>query len=157
VNGVQYLHGAQFWASAAEVAEARSFVGSLIVRNITQLPAATPLQALEFRPEPIGTFDQSCPLTPDGTVRVIPTPGHTKGHVSVIAQTPEYDYFIAGDVTYDAAAILQQAQQGLCADLPAHTDTLRRTLGYLRQRPTVYLPSHDPQSSTRLAQHQVTR
>jgi N-acyl homoserine lactone hydrolase len=36
----------------------------------------------------------------DGSVRIIPTPGHTPGHQSVIVKLPKVDVLLAGDCCY---------------------------------------------------------
>ena len=43
---------------------------------------------------PLGPFDQSLPLTAAGDVIIVPTPGHTVGHVSVIVRLAEVTYFL---------------------------------------------------------------
>ena len=49
-----------------------------------------------------------------GSIRleVLHTPGHTEGHLSVIAIKDGVSYFLAGDVTYDEQALINQKQVG---------------------------------------------
>ena len=52
-------------------------------------------------------------------------------------------------------AMLDQQIDGVTTDGETARDTLRRTLEYVRAQPTVYLPSHDPESAARLEAREV--
>ena len=97
-----------------------------------------------------GPFERSLPLTEAGDVVLLPTPGHTPGHASVAVRTEGRVVFLAGDTSYTQQLLLDDAADGVTQD-PA---TARRTLGLIRalaaSEPTVYLPSHDPDSPARL-------
>jgi len=56
---------------------------------------------------------------------------------------------LAGDVTYDLPALQAQRNQGFIAEVEHHRVTLRRVLS-LVETGVAYLPSHDPESPTRL-------
>jgi glyoxylase-like metal-dependent hydrolase (beta-lactamase superfamily II) len=71
------------------------------------------------------------------------------GHTSFLVRRPGGDVLIAGDVTYDLAALEAQREQGFIADLDAHRVTLGRVLSLVKSG-VAYLPSHDPTSSDRL-------
>ena len=47
-------------------------------------PAWLTPRTVEFRANPLGPFPASYPLTEAGDVLLVPTPGHTYGHLSVI-------------------------------------------------------------------------
>jgi glyoxylase-like metal-dependent hydrolase (beta-lactamase superfamily II) len=83
-------------------------------------------------------------------VVIVPTPGHTAGHVSVIVRTEERCYFLAGDTSYNEALMLQGQVDGVAPDEDAARDTLRRIRELARQEPLLYLPAHDPASADRL-------
>ena len=97
------------------------------------------------------TFDQTLPLTSDGTVFAVPTPGHMVGHLSVVVRAPEVTYFLAGDATYDEQLLKQRIVDGVSVNLQVSLDTLDRVAGFARSEPTVLLPAHDP-----LAEHRLT-
>ncbi len=155
VNGQSAVAGRPMYASAAEVRAQRSLIGRFYSQVSTRLTRSFNPQPLEFVPAPIGAFTHSAPLTQDGTIRAVPTPGHTRGHLSVIVRERDCDIFIAGDVTYTQAALLQQQRQGPSMAPELHTQSLQRVLQHCQQTPTVYLPSHDVESATRLEQRQV--
>lgn len=98
----------------------------------------------------IGPFPQSRPVTAAGDVIIVPTPGHTKGHVSVVLEEGGRSVFFAGDSSYTQALMVEGAVDGVAPDGQSARDTLRRIQELARQRPLVYLPSHDPEAKTRL-------
>ena len=51
--------------------------------------------------------------------------------------------------------MLRGAVDGIAPDEAAARRTLERIRTYVGATPTVYLPSHDPESATRLVQRQV--
>jgi len=94
-------------------------------------------------------FPGSWPVTSDGSVLALPTPGHSPGHTSVLVRRPEGDVLLAGDVTYDLPALQAERAQGFIADVAQHRVTLRRVRA-LVDSGAAYLPSHDPESPARL-------
>jgi glyoxylase-like metal-dependent hydrolase (beta-lactamase superfamily II) len=100
---------------------------------------------------PAGPFGHTLPLTADGTIFAVPTPGHMPGHMSVVVRTPEVTYFLAADATYSEALLKQRIVDGPSANLKTSLDTLERIAAFARQEPTVLLPAHDP-----LAEHRLT-
>jgi N-acyl homoserine lactone hydrolase len=61
----------------------------------------------------------------------------------------------AGDTSYSEDHLVRMVADGVGTDPKAQVETHRQILAYAAQRPTVYLPSHDPKALTRLA-HRVT-
>jgi glyoxylase-like metal-dependent hydrolase (beta-lactamase superfamily II) len=108
-----------------------------------------------FQLAPFGTFDRFCSITFDDKEVVVPTQGHTPRHVSVIAVDGDVSYFLAGDATYTEQALLVQKVDGINPDQAAALRTLAKILAFARNRPTVYLPSHDPESMPRLKSSEV--
>lgn len=106
----------------------------------------------DFRPAPFGPFEESVPLTDAADVRIVPTRGHTPGHVSVVLDEGDRVVFFAGDTSYSEQLLVEDALDGVAPDPKA----ARRTMAHIRelaaQRPTVYLPAHDPEAGERLAQ-----
>jgi N-acyl homoserine lactone hydrolase len=67
-------------------------------------------------------------VTRDGKVVIVPTHGHTPGHVSVIAVDGDVSYFMAGDTTYTQQALLEQTVDGVSPDKAEALQTLERIL-----------------------------
>jgi N-acyl homoserine lactone hydrolase len=95
-------------------------------------------------------FPASHPLTRAGDVVLVPTPGHTGGHLSVIVHEADQDVLLAGDTSYTQRLMMDGVVDGVAPDPAVAALTLRRIRKYLSERPTIYLPSHDPDSRSRL-------
>lgn len=98
---------------------------------------------IEFDNEPFGDFDQSYALTKDKSIMLVPTPGHMRGHMSVVVRTPDVSYFIAGDATYDQKFLLEELVDGVTYNVDISKQTLRRITNMGKYEPTILLPAHD--------------
>lgn len=107
-----------------------------------------------LRPDPYGPFDDSLPLTDRGDVVVLPTPGHTKGHVAIAVRTSGLTLLFAGDhflrqSYYVADACRGRDTANVYSRLTA--DTNRRLRRFVDQFPTLLLPSHDAEAAGNIA------
>lgn len=102
-------------------------------------------------------FGSAHVLTSAGDVRIVPTPGHSAGHVSVMVQGESATLFFAGDTSYTEANLLGGIVDGV-ASLGGGEAAAARTLARIRARASrralVYLPTHDPDAERRLAERQ---
>lgn len=105
---------------------------------------------IEFGDHPFGPFPQSHPLTKDGNIILVSTPGHMRGHMSVIVRAPDVTYCLAGDSTYDERFLLEELVDGITYNVDLSKDTLRKTMALGRQEPTILLPAHDRRVFERL-------
>ena len=110
---------------------------------------------IDMQPEPISSFPASYPVTRAGDVRFVPTPGHTVGHLSVVATAGDMTYFLAGDASYTQALMLSEKIDGVSFDRETARQTLERVHAFCRATPTVYLPSHDPDTPDRLVNRKI--
>jgi glyoxylase-like metal-dependent hydrolase (beta-lactamase superfamily II) len=149
-GGLHHFPESEILVSADEYRTARGFAGRIRGYLPNRWPGWFNPKTIPFQPTPFGTFDRSFPLTRDGKVMIVPTPGHTPGHVSVIVVDRDVSYFLAGDTTYTEQALLEQAVDGVSPSKTQALETLRRILTFARSTPTVYLPSHDPDAAKRL-------
>ena len=113
-------------------------------------------EPVPFTPVAFGGFPRSYHVTRAGDVVIVPTPGHTPGHVSVIVRTGNRDYFLAGDASYAEKQLVERRSDGVSRSARITVATINRICDYLSSRPTVYLPSHDPASAARLRTAQIT-
>ena len=142
--------------SDEEVRLARGFAGRLRGYLPNRWPDWFKPRSISFASEPFGPFDRSQRVTSDGTV-VVPTPGHTPGHVSVIVVDGDLGYFLAGDTSYTQRLLVEQRVDGVSPDEAVALTTLRAILRYAKEWPTIYLPTHDPESGHRLANATTVR
>jgi N-acyl homoserine lactone hydrolase len=93
------------------------------------------------------TFGRTLDLFGDGSIRLAFTPGHSAGHMSVIAHLSERDFVIGGDATYTQGQLEGTAP---LAPRPFDAHNYRRSLQELklfrREFPeAVVTPGHDPE------------
>ena len=105
---------------------------------------------VDFEARPFGPFARSLALTRADDVTLLPTPGHTPGHLSVAVRDGDRVIVLAGDVSYTEGLLLEDVADGVTGDVAG----ARRTMALVRElaaaESLVYLPSHDPQSVERL-------
>jgi glyoxylase-like metal-dependent hydrolase (beta-lactamase superfamily II) len=110
---------------------------------------------IEPADRPFGPFPQSTALTAAGDVHLLPTPGHTPGHLSVALEDGDTVFLFAADASYTEQLMLDGVADGVSPDPAAARATLGRIQQLVAERPTVYLPSHDPEAVRRLVERQV--
>jgi N-acyl homoserine lactone hydrolase len=109
-------------------------------------------EPIAFEPESFGPFEESCKVTRAGDVLIVPTPGHTPGHVSVVVNTEDATFFLAGDTSYSESLLIKRTADGVSPRASVAIDTMDRILRLADSRPLVYLPTHDSESVERLAE-----
>jgi glyoxylase-like metal-dependent hydrolase (beta-lactamase superfamily II) len=105
--------------------------------------------------QPRGPFPASWPVTDDGSVAIVPTPGHTPFHVSVIVEDASHLYFLAGDTSYSERLMVEGVVDGVAPDDAEAHATLARIRDLARFEPVIYLPSHDPDAAMRLTNRET--
>jgi glyoxylase-like metal-dependent hydrolase (beta-lactamase superfamily II) len=78
----------------------------------------------------------------DGSVRLLPTPGHTLGHLSLLVRTASGPVLVCGDAIYTLDNLKPGHEPLHCEDREAW----RRSVDTLRARTdgAVVIPGHDP-------------
>ena len=99
-GGLHHFPGSEVLVNDLELRLAKGFLGRMRGYLPNRWPGWFDPRAIAFEPISFGPFDRSRRLTADGSVVVVPTPGHTPGHVSVIVMDGETSYFLAGDASY---------------------------------------------------------
>ncbi|WP_205695480.1 N-acyl homoserine lactonase family protein [Conexibacter sp. SYSU D00693] len=153
MDGLVHLRGRPVHVHAPELAFARSPRGRVQSRLFKQpLPDGVDWQPLELDGGPFGAFAASRPLTPDGRIVVVATPGHTDGHVSVVCVDDDGRHLLlAGDTTDTLDQLHARRPDAVSPKPGVQVATIDRILAHAREHPTVYLPAHDPASAERLA------
>jgi N-acyl homoserine lactone hydrolase len=155
IGGLAELTGADVLVSAAEWAELskpgpelRGFLRSHIRlpglrwRQVTTEPANDP---------GLAPFTQSLDVMGDGSLMLLPTPGHTAGSMSLLVRrTNRPPLLLAGDLTY-GADILQRGQVPGVGNRRQLAESSRKVLALAGCQPgLVVLPAHDPTAAQRL-------
>jgi glyoxylase-like metal-dependent hydrolase (beta-lactamase superfamily II) len=153
-GGLAHFRHSEILISQVEFRSARGFMGKVRGFLPHRWPEWLAPRLFELEPRPFGPFPQSLPVTAAGDLTIVPTTGHTKGHVSVILDEGDRAIFFAGDASYTQGLMVDQVTDGVAADQRAARETLRRIRELTRSRSTVYLPAHDPGSAGRLLARQ---
>jgi N-acyl homoserine lactone hydrolase len=117
--------------------------GNALLPNATMVVQAREMDVARNNPEPglyeAVDFDTGQPvkaingehdLFGDGSVRIIPTYGHTPGHQSVIVRLPKGDVMLAGDCCYTEKNLDRMILPKATTDV----DAGMRTLEFLQQQ-----------------------
>ena len=105
---------------------------------------------VNFSKDRVDLFDVAYPLTRSEDLLMVPTPGHTHHHSSILLKTDKEHILFAGDVSYTAHQLLNYHFAGANINYAASRKTYDNVLGYAQKHPLVYLPSHDANSANRL-------
>ncbi len=152
VDGIVHVRS-RVRMSAAELAFIATAFPRVMRRLLRQpLPPGFAPEPITFDDGPFGAFDRSRSLSDDGRIVAVETPGHTPGHISVICTDDAGKHvMIAGDATDTLEQLRARRADAVAPDPRTHVATLEKILEHCAQHPTVYLPSHDPESAARLA------
>jgi glyoxylase-like metal-dependent hydrolase (beta-lactamase superfamily II) len=154
-GGLAHFPAGEILSSKTDYAHSRGLLGSARGFLPQRWPDWFAPTLIEHRAGPFESFAQSTPLTKAGDVHLIPTPGHTPGHMSVALEDGDQVIVFAGDASYTEQNMLDGVPDGVSAAMAAARDTLARLRRLAVARPTVYLPTHDPGSGARLAARQT--
>lgn len=112
-------------------------------------------ELLQLTGPALGPWEKTYPITADGRVVGVPTPGHVPGHLSVVVFGDQATYFLGGDVTYDQALLDQEVPDGISSSPHLEVEQLRKIKEFAHQQPIVLLPAHDLGASARLLSNEV--
>jgi glyoxylase-like metal-dependent hydrolase (beta-lactamase superfamily II) len=151
-DGLIHFQGTQIIVSAENYRASTGLKGALLGAVPSQWPSWFEPRRVELTGPPASSFDRTLPVTEDGSIFCVPTPGHMPGHVSLVVRTPDVTYFLAADATYNEQLLKQRIVDGPSSDLKLSLDTLDRIAAFARSEPTILLPAHDPLAEQRLAE-----
>lgn len=147
-SGMRLLPRASFlvtrkeWGAAQQPrADAKGFVAH-------HFPSEARIEQVDFDAdsEPHGAFSRTINLLGDGSIRLISTPGHTVGHLSVLLRLKGgRQVLIVGDAAYTLQSIREQLPPLLTASEQKYINTLQELRAFTEQEPeAIIVPSHDP-------------
>ena len=154
-GGLSHFPNAEFIVSQKEWAAATGFSGRMNGYLNQRWPVWFQPRLVDFDEAPIGPFFGRQTLTRAGDVHLVPTPGHSPGHLSVILVEGNQSIFFAGDASYSEDLLITGTVDGIGPDPQTQRQTHRQILAYVEKNPTIYLPSHDPDSKKRLENRAV--
>ena len=89
-----------------------------------------------------GSFSSSFRLNDNDSIVIIPTPGHSIGHQSVLAKSNSLTYFIGGDLTYNMDTLKKEIPDVVLLNKDSK-ETVKLAHEYWKSTNCVYLSSHD--------------
>jgi glyoxylase-like metal-dependent hydrolase (beta-lactamase superfamily II) len=153
MDGAVHVGGKPVLVHDAELKYAHSVVSRVFQKVLRQpLPAGVDFQPVALDHGPFGAFAASRKLTDDGRIVAVATPGHTPGHMSILCVDDEGRHvLLAGDATDTLEQLRARRADAVGPKPKVSVATIDTILAHGREHPTVYLPSHDPDSVARLA------
>jgi len=114
-----------------------------------------------FKPELItydaiaeGNFKQSKKITEDSKIVVVPTPGHSIGHQSILVKNDGHTTILAGDLTYNESTLQQEIPDVVLWN-KVSKQTVKTMHQYVKNQPCLYLSSHDWNAPDILAKSKI--
>lgn len=155
IGGIRELTEAELLVSAAEWEQLAGFSPEArgFLRAHIDIPGAR-WRRIGFEPtaDPaLAPFTASIDVMGDGSLVLLPTPGHTAGSLSLLVRRRTLPpLLMVGDLTYDAALLERRRLPGVGArgQLGRTTDMVLALAG--RMPGLVVLPAHDPTAAERL-------
>jgi N-acyl homoserine lactone hydrolase len=154
-GGLAHFPNSEILVSEEEYSTARSFRGPLAGYLPQHWPSWFTPTPIRFEKATLGGFRYTYPVTTAGDVIVIPTPGHTAAHISVLVRHEDYYYLLAGDTSYSEQALIKRKVDGISPNAQVALRTIDNILDFAKNHSLVYLPTHDPQSAARLKERQT--
>lgn len=94
--------------------------------------------------ESFATFGRAVDLFGDGSVRLVATPGHTHGHLSVIARLSEREALLTGDAVFTMRTLRDSHLPWRVEDEHLYRRSLKEIQHYVEQTPdALVVPGHD--------------
>jgi N-acyl homoserine lactone hydrolase len=119
------------------------------------LPPEERMRLVDFDDDatPHGEFARTIDLLGDGSIRLVSTPGHSAGHMSVLLQLGDgRELLVVGDAAYTLRSIDEQRLPLLTDRDSAYRESLRELKAYAEANPdAVLIPTHDPDAWRALA------
>jgi glyoxylase-like metal-dependent hydrolase (beta-lactamase superfamily II) len=119
VGGLAPFRGAEVLVSRAEWQRARGLAGRIRGYVPQHWPRGLEPRLLDLDGPAVGPFPGSHDVAGDGRLLVVPTPGHTRGHVGMLVRGEGGGWLLAGDAEVDGAVAGYCESEGL-AVLGAH-------------------------------------
>jgi N-acyl homoserine lactone hydrolase len=150
IDGVVHVRG-RVLINEMEQRAVKSPMSRVMRRVLRQpLPPGFAPETFALDGGPFGAFPRSRALSDDGRIVAVDTAGHTPGHISVICIDDSGRHvMLAGDATDSLEQLHARRADAVGTDPRVHIATLETILAHCAQHPTVYLPSHDPESAAR--------
>lgn len=138
---------AEFVCSAREWEAAHARLGPYYGYHRPQLPPGERVRTVDFdgpEAEPHGPFARTLDLLGDGSIRLVDTPGHTLGHLSVLLQLEGRQALIVGDALYTLRNMREDLRPLRVVDDEGYDRSVAQIRAFETAHPDAFLvPTHD--------------
>lgn len=137
-SGVAQFPDATFLVTAREwkaATDEKGLTGGYVRR---QFDHAFDWRTVDFDSDDVNSFagfGRSLDLFGDGSVRLVYTPGHTLGHMSVVLRTRDGEFLVAGDAAYTIRTLRESVMPYGPHDEHEFKRSLREVQRYIEQTP----------------------
>ncbi|MEA2375917.1 MAG: N-acyl homoserine lactone hydrolase [Thermoleophilaceae bacterium] len=156
-SGMSEFPRAEFVCSRREWAAAHSRLAPIAGYHRAQLPPGERVRTIDFdgpAVQPHGPFSRTLDLLGDGSVRLVSTPGHTVGHLSVLLQLDGRQVLVVGDALYTLRNMHEDLKPQRVVDDQAYDRSVAELRAFAAERPDALLiPTHDAGVWERLYGH----
>ena len=144
-SAMSQFPNARFVISRREWKAARGLLAGKDGYIRAHLPAESRVQFVDFTDGgPWEGLDRTLDLLGDGSLRLVSTPGHTAGHLSVLVATEDGPVFVLGDAVYTLRNLREDILPWRTFSDEASDASMRQIRAYARRHPEVPLiPTHD--------------
>ena len=122
------------------------YKNSTSIKKARQLGLAD-LRFIDFSSGAFHTFDRCQDLLSDGSIRILPTPGHSVGHISVLVEMNGCRLLCVGDTMYSLRHLAIDQVRPIALSKAAwrqQADSIRRIRELQKSLPhTIIAPAHD--------------
>jgi glyoxylase-like metal-dependent hydrolase (beta-lactamase superfamily II) len=144
-SGMREFPKARFLCTDTELGATRARFAVLSGYVRKQLPPAERLTTFSFsQGHAYGPFSRTVDLFDDGSVRLISTPGHSAGHMSVLVRLTGGEALLLGDAAYTMRSIHESLISWRTADDELFFSSLREIQDWIKDNPGApVIPTHD--------------
>lgn len=142
-GGLHYFPNAEFVISRKEWEVANGFAGRM-AGYLNQLwPKSLNTRLIDFTGNSFAGFPGSYQIGEGLTL--VPTPGHSAGHMSLIYEDHDARVLFIGDTAYSEYALINEITDGVTTDIETAKTSMRRVRSvFANDKKNIVLPSHDP-------------
>lgn len=142
IGGLDYFPNAEILVSQVEYELATGKKGAGSGYFPKNWPSWFKPKLINYIDKKEGEFSQTYPVTQDGSIVIVPTPGHSIGHQSVIVKDESFTCFIGGDLTYNTDTLKAEIPNVVLANKPS-VESVKKAHQYVKSNSCIYLSSHD--------------
>lgn len=142
IGGIEYFEHAEILVNHLEYELAKSKKGPQNGYFTKNWPTWFTPKLIKYNNQTEDVFTQSYRVNSNDQIIIVPTPGHSVGHQSIILKTSSNTYFIGGDLTYNIKTLKSETPNVVIANKDAQ-ESVSTAHKYVKNNSCIYLSSHD--------------